>query len=322
MKILLLSLAVLLSQALLGQNSDTSITKKLLRELADNACKCADSIVPGEKTKAQIAGEINKCIDDRVLAYQLGAKLANIKSLTKDAKEKDGKKQVNISIEMNKDADEYKEYYFEMERYLMDSCSAVKTKMATNDRQGKKSYSDNEEALALYSKGIDEAKKENYKKAIGYYERAVKIDPEFAFAWDNMGICYRKLDNYDKAIEAYQKSLEIDPQGLLPLQNIAIAYQYKKEYSKAIEAYERLAAVDKDNPEVFYGIGNIYTNFLQDFEKALPFMCKAYNLYVKQKSPYRADAEKIINVIFVEMKKLGKEARFSEILKENGIRSQ
>lgn len=322
MKILLLSLAILLTQAMFGQTSDTSITKKLLKEMAGNACKCADSISAGDKTKAQIAGEINKCIDDRVLAYQLGAKLANINSLTKDAKEENGKKQVNISIEMNKDADEYKEYYFEIERYLMDSCAAVKTKMATNDKQGKKSYSSNEEALALYSKGIDEAKKENCKKAISYYEQALKIDPEFAFAWDNMGICYRRMDNYDKAIEAYKKSLEIDPEGLMPLQNIAIAYQYKKEYSKAIEAYERLAAVDKDNPEVYYGIGNIYSGFLQEFEKALPFMCKAYNLYVKQKSPYRADAEKIINMIFVEMKKQGKEARFSEILKENGIRSQ
>jgi tetratricopeptide (TPR) repeat protein len=322
MKTLLLTLAILLSQACFGQKPDTSISKQLLKELADNACKCADSISLADKTKAEIANEINKCIDDRIMAYQLGVKLANLDALTKDAKEKDGKKQVNISIEMNKDADGYKEYYFEMERYLMDSCKAVKAKMATNDKQGKKSYSTNEEALALYSKGLDEAKKENCKKAISYYEQALKIDPEFAFAWDNMGICYRRLDNYDKALEAYQKSLEIDPEGLMPLQNIAIVYQYKREYSKAIEAYERLALIDKDNPEVYYGIGNIYTNFLQDYEKALPFMCKAYNLYIKQKSPYRADAEKIINIIYGEMKKQGKEARFSEILKENGIRTQ
>ena len=322
MKILLLSLAILLSQAGLGQKSDTSINKQLLKELAETACKCADSISLGNKTKTQIAGEINKCIDDRVLAYQLGVKMANINALTKDAPEKDGKKQVNISIEMNKESDGYKEYYFEMERYLMENCKAVKAKMASNDKEGSKSYSSNKEALELYSKGLDEAKKENCKKAISYYEQAVKIDPEFAFAWDNMGICYRRLENYDKALEAYKKSLEIDPEGLMPLQNIAIVYQYKKEYNKAIEAYEKLAEIDKNNPEVYYGIGNIYTNYLQDFEKALPFMCKAYNLYVKQKSPYRADAEKIINIIFGEMKKQGKEARFSEILKENSIRSQ
>lgn len=322
MKTLFLCLAMLVSLSGAAQNSDTSISKRLLKELAENACKCADSISMADKTKAQVAIEINKCIDEQTLAYQLGAKLANIDVLKKDAKEKDGKKEIKISIETNKEADGYKEYYFEMERYVMENCPSVKTKMATNDKKSSRSYSSNPEALDLFSKGIAEAKKENCKKAISYYEQAVKIDPEFAFAWDNMGICYRRLENYDKALEAYQRSLEIDPEGMMPLQNIAVVYQYKKQYNKAIEVYEKIAALDDTNPEVYYGIGNIYTNFLLDFEKALPYMCKAYNLYIKQKSPYRADAEKIINIIHSEMLKQGKEARFTEILKENHIRTQ
>ena len=322
MKTILLLVAILLGHAGFAQNSDTSASDRVLKELAEKACKCIDSISLADKTKTQIASEIHKCTDEYTSAYQITDKLMNIGGLTKDAKEKDGKKEINISINMNQESDEYKEYYYKLERYLLENCKAVKAKMATNDNRGDKSYSSNKEALEFYSKGLDEAKKENCKEAIAYYEKAVKIDPEFAFAWDNMGICYRRLDNYDKALEAYQRSLEIDPKGLMPLQNSAIVYLYKKEYNKAIEAYERMAAIDKDNPEISYGIGNIYANYLQDFEKGLPFMCTAYNLYVKQKSPYRADAEKIINMIFAEMKKQGKEARFSEILKENNIRTQ
>ena len=48
-------------------------------------------------------------------------------------------------------------------------------------------------------------------------------------------------------------------------------------------------------------------------------MCKAYNLYVKQKSPYRVDAEAQISRIYLEMKKVNKTDRFNEILKENSI---
>jgi tetratricopeptide (TPR) repeat protein len=150
----------------------------------------------------------------------------------------------------------------------------------------------------------------------------LKIDPKFAFAWDNIGICYRRLENYDKALEAYQNSLKIDPNGTMPLQNIAIVYQYKKQYDKAIAAYEKLGEIDKDNPEIYYGIGNIYATYLLDYEKGLSNMCKAYNLYIKQKSPFRTDAEKLINGIYREMKLQGKEARFAEILKENNIRTQ
>ncbi|MBK9249210.1 MAG: tetratricopeptide repeat protein [Ignavibacteria bacterium] len=134
-----------------------------------------------------------------------------------------------------------------------------------------------------------------------------------------MGLCYRKLGNYDKAIEVYKKSLEIDPIGMTPLQNIAMAYMYKHEYYKAIDAYKRLEAIDKSNPEVYYGLGNVYANALHEYEKGLDYICKAYNLYIKIKSPYRTDAEKVINMIYSEMKKVGKEEEFNKILEENHI---
>jgi tetratricopeptide (TPR) repeat protein len=184
------------------------------------------------------------------------------------------------------------------------------------------SYSSNKEALELYQKGLKLSKAGNCDKAIAYYEAALKIDPQFVFAWDNLGLCYRRLDYYDKALEAYQKSLEIDPNGIMPLQNIAVVYQFKKEYNKAIECYEKLEKVDGNNPEIYYGIGNIYASYLEEYEKALGYMCKAYNLYIEQKSPYRSDAEKVIRNIYSAMKKQGKEARFNEILKENKIRTE
>lgn len=127
---------------------------------------------------------------------------------------------------------EFKTAYYKLERYLMANCNSLKAKIATNDKVNKNSISQNEKALENYYLAIDESKKENYKGAIEYYKKAVKIDPNFAFAYDNMGICYRKLEKYDEAIEAYEKSLKIDPNGLMPLQNIAVVYSYKKNMQK------------------------------------------------------------------------------------------
>ncbi|WP_369752446.1 tetratricopeptide repeat protein [Flavobacterium sp. WC2409] len=303
----------------LAQETKKSNTDTLLKELAENSCKCIDSINVYDKATDIVAKEISKCIDEQTGALQLGKKLMNIKDLKKNAKEKEGKKQVDISIDFNKNSEEYKKSYYELERYMMSNCSSIKDKVASTEKQSTKSVSENKKALEFYSKGQKESKNENYEKAAQYFEKAVKEDPEFAFAWDNLGISYRQLNNFDKAIESYKKSLELDPNGLMPLQNIAIVYQYKKEYSKAIEAYEKLAKVDNNNPEVFYGIGNVYTTNLKDYEKGLDNMCKAYNLYIDQKSPYRTDAEKIINIIYSEMKKQGKEEQFNTILKANHI---
>ncbi len=237
----------------------------------------------------------------------------------KDAEVKDGKKQINISLSTNKNSREYKKYYYELERYMMSNCSSLKTKMANDEKQRDHSVSQKIKAMEFYSKGQTASEQEDYEQAVNYFSKAVKEDPEFAFAWDNLGINYRRLNKFDKAIDAYKKSLEIDPEGTMPLQNIAVAYQFKNEFNKAIDAYEKLAALDQNNPEVFYGIGNIYATKLGDYEKGLENMCKAYTLYSSQQSPYRADAERVIKYIYSEMKKQGKADEFIEILKAHHI---
>lgn len=305
-----------------SQESKDPGSETLLKELAENGCKCVDSISTYNNSKAEVASKISECIKAQTGAYLLGSKLSKIDDLQKDAEVVDGKKQINISVNLNENSDEYKQSYYKLERYMMANCASMKEKMASNDKISEKSFSDNVKASEYYSKGLDASKKENYEKAVEYFEKAVKEDPEFAFAWDNLGLNYRKLNNYDKAIEAYQKSLEIYPDGLMPLQNIAVVYQYKKEYSKAIKAYEKLEKIDKNNPEVFYGIGNIYATCLNKYEKGLDYMCKAYNMYIEQKSPYRADAEQMIGMIYAEMKKQGKEAEFDKILESNNIISK
>lgn len=302
-----------------SQEKDSTNKDGILAETAGNACKCIDSISVYNKSKEDIAKEVNECIDSQTAAYQLGSKLMSISNLEKNAKGKDGKKVINISFTTDKTSAEYKEYYYKLERYIMLNCKSLKEKMSSNDKQNTKSLSKNQTAMDFYTKGLDESKNEKYEKAIEYFEKAINIDAEFAFAWDNMGLCFRKLNNYDKSLEAYKKSLEIDPKGIMPLQNIAIVYQYKQEYQNAIDSYERLIEIDKNNPEIYYGIGQVYATNLQDFEKGLTYMCKAYNLYIEQKSPYRTDAESIIKIIYSEMKKLGKENKFDEILKANNI---
>lgn len=306
-------LFLIISFQIYAQEKDDS----LLKELAGNACECIDSIDLYDRAKKEVVVEIHTCIDEQTGAYQMGSKLFNIDY--SNAVEKDGKKEVNIQVNLNKDSQDYKEYYYKIERYLMNNCEALGEVIASNDKQSEKSVSEHPEAIRYYSLGIQEARDQNCEKAITYYKEAVRIDPDFAFAWDNIGICYRRLEKYEQAIEAYQKSLSIDPYGKMPLQNIAIVYQYTQEYEKAIEAYERYGAIHKDNPEYYYGAGRVYAVFLNEHEKGLDYMCKAYNLYLEEKSPYRTDAEQVILVIYQEMKKLDKETEFLEILEANNI---
>lgn len=286
---------------------------KLLNTSADNACKCIDSIkVTVGKSPDDYSKEIKVCIDKEVGSYEIS--LLVLSSL------KTGNNKLELNT--NKNSAVYISHYRDIERQLRDSCTALKKVLFTNDKTTSNSVSENKEALREYNKGVKLLKEENYAEAIVFFEKATLLDPAFAFAWDNVGICARRLGDYNKAIEAYKKSMAADPAGITPLQNLPVAYEYLKKYDEAIEAYGNFLRQHPDDPEAYYGIGRVYVLFKNDMEKGLDNMCNAYNLYVKMNSPYRVDAEKMISIVYKEMKKQDKLDVFNRILKAYHISTE
>lgn len=299
-------LIIFLGGVLYAQKNQKNNT---LKTLSDKACLCIDSIRTTNKTKENLSKEISDCIDKQVILYQA------LKKTDESILNKNNKVEVNI----NPDSQDYKEAYEELENYLMDSCTILREKIAASDFHSEYSMSKDPKALAHYYKGIEEAERGNLENAIEQYKLAVKTDPKFAFAWDNLGITYRRVERYDDAISAYKNSLKADPKGKMPLQNIPIVYIYKKEYQKAINAFKEFDKTYPGDPEVYYGIGQIYFQHLEDYEKSLDYMCKAYIIYTRTKNPYRTDAESIILSIYKKMKEQNKTELFNTTLKRNGI---
>ncbi|MDR4890786.1 MULTISPECIES: tetratricopeptide repeat protein [unclassified Chryseobacterium] len=292
--------------------------KTILQELSEKACKCADSIALSNRKKEDIIKDVHECIDKYTGALQISTLLKGAEKQAEKTTEVNGKKEINLTFNTNKNSQQYKDSYNELERYLMQNCESVQKATQTTETSYDK-FSKNDTAINFYQKAVDASKQENWKEAIQNYEQAVKIDPKFIYAWDNLGICYRRVGEYDKALNAYKQSLAADPKGKMPLQNIAITYVYKKEYQKAIDAYNDFDKVYPGDPEVYYGMGQVYFTHLKNNEKGLDNICKAYRLYSEQKSPYRSDAEKMIGYIYKSMKEEGKTDKFKEILKNNNI---
>lgn len=316
MKSILLLLLSFFSSSAFSQISEILPSEKeLLKSASNQACLCIDSININNKTSLQVSSDISNCIDKQTTAYQMSIKILQSQKQV----EKTGNKKVNIEIDTNQNSNEFKKYYYELERELRNICVNLNEKINTNEKKSHNSVSENEKAIDFYNLGIKENESKNYKKALEYFQKAVKEDHDFPFAWDNIGFTNRALGNYDEALKAYQTSLKIDPTGKMPLQNIPVVYIYKKEYQKAVDAYLDLKKIYLDDPEVDYGIGVIYYNYLKDNQKALDYMCKAYNKYTEMKSPYRTDAESIIRDIYQMMSKEGKKDDFIKILKNNNI---
>ena len=81
-----------------------------------------------------------------------------------------------------------------------------------------------------------------------YYERAIKINPQYAEAINNLGTIFYAKKSYRRAIQQYKKALRITPNSASILSNLGTAYFARKNYDEASKSYQEALAAD---PEVF-----------------------------------------------------------------------
>jgi len=245
------------------------------------------------------------------MADQLKNSLGLMKKATEEAAAKKDTTHQTVTIYADEGFDE-------IQAYMRDNCERVKYLMANNNKKHQNSMSKNKKALQFYSEGQEHSAREEWDMAIVSYNKAVKADAKFAFAWDNLGISYRMRGNYEEAIKCYKKSLEADPDGTMPLQNIPVAYMYLEKYLEAVKGYGILIKNYPEDPEGYFGASRAYY-FLKDYEKGLDNLFKSYRIYSEQKSPYKADAEKMMGSFYQELKATGQLDLFNSIAKKNNI---
>ena len=100
------------------------------------------------------------------------------------------------------------------------------------------------EAIHFCNLGVAWYEKGDYKKAIGYFKKAVKLSPNYAAAFNNLGVAYAKQGNFDVAMECYRKATSINPNYAAAFSNIGVAF-YKLSYlQKAVEYFDKAIEAD------------------------------------------------------------------------------
>ena len=100
----------------------------------------------------------------------------------------------------------------------------------------------------------------NYKNAVKYYTKAIKINSNYAYAYNNRGLAYKNLKEYDKAIENYDKALNINPKYAKAYNNRGNAYYYRKKYDKAIIDYDKAIQLNPNYAAAYSNRGNAYSD--------------------------------------------------------------
>ncbi|HUI65796.1 MAG TPA: protein kinase [Bacteroidota bacterium] len=186
---------------------------------------------------------------------------------------------------------EYKQVFAIQSEIAQKIASSLQAKlsMAEKERLSNPSTT-NVEAYNAYLQGryfVDLQTKEDLEKAVGCFERVMKLDPNYARAWAGMATAHRSQadegyvpveDGYAKARKEIEKALELDP-------NLAEAHaiiggmkrHYDWDWPGAEASLKRALDLDPGNTTAMLGLAELNAD-LGRFDEAITLYRKAITL--------------------------------------------
>ncbi|NVM03136.1 MAG: tetratricopeptide repeat protein [Candidatus Helarchaeota archaeon] len=140
-------------------------------------------------------------------------------------------------------------------------------------------------AKNCYVKGFEFLLLKNYNKAINYFTKAIKIDPEFKEAWFELGKCYSKTGNLQKVIDCNLKAIVIDPKLKNAWNFLAATYLASGNYHRAIKCYEKVVEIDPKLKNVWNILG-LFSYYYKDYEKAIGIYKKVLDIDLYDKETW------------------------------------
>ena len=164
-----------------------------------------------------------------------------------------------------------------------------------------KRYTDNVEAYNLYLKGryyYNKLYPDEIKKAIQYFEEAIKIEPGYAIAYAGMSFCYNNLWAFNylppqkclpQMIESARKALQLDndiAESHLDMGRVKLWYEW--DFAAASIEFEKAVAINPNNPECHVQLA--FCNvFLSNYSQ--------YSTHLK--TAYSLDPFSLLNIYFI-----------------------
>lgn len=110
-------------------------------------------------------------------------------------------------------------------------------------------------AQALYSQGLGILSRDDYARAVAYFEKATDIDPAYAESWYQAGFCYGMLGRHADALKASRQAAKLRPEWAETYVNIGASSFALGQYKDAADAYRQATRLDDGNADSLYALG-------------------------------------------------------------------
>lgn len=191
------------------------------------------------------------------------------------------------------------------ERILQLKVSELQTVSSLTAETQKNKRSSAERA---YSQGVAQLSRDDYARALQFFERAVELDTNYPEAWYQAGFCYGVLGRHSDALKASRAAARLRPEWAEAHVNIGASSYALGQFKDAVDAY-RIALRLEDTPETQYALGLTLGRLNRTDEEIL-----AYKRVIAMK-PDHANALERLGAAYFKQKRWAESATAYEQLK-------
>ncbi len=106
-----------------------------------------------------------------------------------------------------------------------------------------------------YSQGVAQLSRDDFGRALPFFERAAELDANYAEAWYQAGFTYGALGRHQDALKASKQAAKLRPEWPETFINIGASNFALSDFKEAAEAYKTAIRLDGDNPDTQYSYG-------------------------------------------------------------------
>ncbi|MBD2535537.1 serine protease [Nostoc flagelliforme FACHB-838] len=142
------------------------------------------------------------------------------------------------------------------------------------------------QSATYHANGLIQVQKGNYRRAIEYYNQAIRLKPRNANIYLSRANAQQRLKNYRGALEDYAQAIQINPNFSVVYLSRGSAYRLLKDKNKALQDYDSAIRINRNwgnrtIADAYYRRGLVRLD-LGDKKSAIRDFQTAADLYSKQ----------------------------------------
>lgn len=122
-----------------------------------------------------------------------------------------------------------------------------------------------------YSQGVAQLSRDDYARALPFFEKAAELDTNYAEAWYQAGFTYGALGRHQDALKASKQAAKLRPEWPETFVNIGASSYALGDYKEASESYKTAIRLDDDNPDLQYAYGLTLNKLSKPDEEILAY---------------------------------------------------